>query len=211
MKAVKTLFVIIILTLGIFPGCGSDPEECERMVARYFDIFGIEVQHARGDAFNAELLPSGSSILFANYRGFHILPNVELYGMRTTRKKSILSEFSIISSAWAGVFIPGDQGSETEMLTDISVTTLNDFNEQYPAGSNIEEVISVRIGENIIPLQEFLSSKQNDLIQLADLPYVLIPTIEPSRSNPFQVRVQFDLSTGETYEATSGEVNFLEN
>ena len=208
MSYIKTVLLVVVLTIGIFPGCGGDPEECVRTSPRYFDIFGIEVQHASGNAFSFQILPSGSSLLYENYRGLHVLPNVNLYGSASP-EKSFLSELFKGKSLWAGDFIPGDQGSETEVLSDIDVVTINEFNDTYPAGSSIKDIIEVWVGESLVNLEEFINSKNSSLVQLEDLPYVLRPSVSPSTDIPFQVRITISFENGEAYEAVSGELNIL--
>ena len=202
--------LIVVLTIGIFPGCGGDPEDCERTVPLYFDVFGIELAHASGNAFSFQILPSGSSLLFENYRGIHILPNVNLYGLAEPKKPSLFKQLFQSNSLWAGDFIPGSGGSETEILSNIEVTTINEFSDQYPAGSNIDEIIEVWQGENLIPLADFLASKSESLLQLEDLPYVLRPSIKPPSDVAFEVIIEITFTNGENYSARSGSLNILD-
>ncbi len=210
-KLIRNSVLILFFGIGIFPGCGDDFNECSTDgIPKYFDVFDLEAQHTRGDAFSFELLSNGSSVIFENYRGVHILPNVNLYG--SVEEHSFFYDMSWANFAMAATLVPaGYGGSETEMLTGLDIMTVNDYDADHPAGSNVNDISSVRIGARNFTIDEYVSQKENLLIQIEDLPYVIRPNTAPQIDSNIQFMVTLELSTGEAYTATTGEIIIIEN
>lgn len=202
MNYIKKSILLCILTIGLYPGCANVDCESEN-IPQYFDIFGLDVRHTTGDAFSFQFIENGSTVLYANYRGIHLNVNATFYGQVEEKRNPFLS-FGMGAKLLACVPpSAGYNGSETESLGDIQVTTLFDFDENHPAESDITDLMKVRLFDVVMDLDEFLSSKKNELIQIEDLPYVLFPEKAPTADESFKVRVKITIDPGEEYTAES--------
>ena len=204
----RTFLLIGLITFGIMPGC-NDFLECDINAPQYFDIFGVEVRHAIGTIGSIQFAEENSTSVIDNYFGIQISPDAQFYGLESSRKNS----FSWIGSKlWAsGPAIAGWGGSENEMLEDLQVTTLNDFDDTHPAGSTLNDLLSVRLFDGEQDLDSYIQQNNDRLIQIEDLPYILSLEKAPTADSVFQIRVSMTLSTGEEYSSESPKIFLLSN
>lgn len=202
----KTLFLTVILWIGFSEqGCQKPPDDdffgCCEGIARFIDVEKLSLFHQ-----NVSLSQGNASL-----RDYQLVLAMggRFYGYYDLlQEKESIWAISLMSSAMACDCLgPGFGGSETEILKNITVITVNDFDEQHPAGSNINAMLLISdIGGNFVdkPLDVFI--KQNNA--LISSPYLLLkPTKAPVK--PFQVKVKIELSTGEQYEAESTTITIV--
>jgi len=100
-------------------------------------------------------------------------------------------------------YIPGTKGSKEEALVDFSIITLNDFDADHLANSNINDLFNYYGGyisffDAIpVPLTQFLD-EQTGIIEEEDM--VLELKKAPELNQEFKIKVVLELSTGEVYE-----------
>jgi len=200
MKQVKILLTLF-LTIGFFfPSCiVSDDDDCNCGGSRFFDVEGLEILSFKDDSRSSINLP-GETISLATYGGLYI-DYLARYHAQLTPKRDW--SFSLMNTAYACSCIVGFDGSKEEELVSFSITTLNDFDNDHLAGSDIVDLFDVRgtfFSEENESLSDYLANMTGKLMQ-EDM--LLMPTKVPELNAEVKVRVRMELSTGEVYEADS--------
>lgn len=204
MKTFKTVGLTLLLTIGLLiPSCHEDP--CDGVVFRhFFDIAGIDIANY-SDYSNygegTEILPN-DTISFDELDKVYIDYMVD-YVVHQSSKRDWLT--SLMPMANACSYFPGGSGSKEEKLLDFSIITLNDFDTEHLAGSNINDLFDyhgsqVDLLDNPMPLTQFLE-EQTENIQEEDM--VLSLKKAPELEQEFKVKVVMELSTEEVYEVES--------
>lgn len=196
LRIILTLFLVFGFTLT---NCEEDDCGCPPNEGAYFDILGIEsIRHfERVSETSISLVPDGGQVPFDNYYGFTMGFSVSYLSMNRGEKR----HSSGIGQLYACSCLEysGMEGAKHERLEEVTVITLNDFNESFKANDTINEILLVS-GQ---PLNEYLA--QNT--ELISHPYMTFSLDEqPSLSNPFKVKLVLELSTGEVYEQKSSAV-----
>ena len=94
---------------------------------------------------------------------------------------------------------PGALGSKEEMLSEVTIVTINDFNEDYKAGDTINNLFAV-LGNFSAkpPLDEYILANQNTNIMEENL--LLELTTRPSFDHDLIFDIKVELSTDEKFE-----------
>lgn len=203
MKNFKTILLSLFFTIGfIFPSCKKENLCGGKSIEspRYFDINGLEAvvfQNNKG----YKLLEPLDTISFSGTTGIYMTYQADYHSLRLP---SFNHTFSLINSTMAcSPTIPGYDGSKTEKLENLSIITLNDFDDEHPANSPINDLFEVQSeffnGEDI-QLMEFLQD-QTENIKSQEL--FLILKQAPTSNTAFHFKIIVDLSTGESYETES--------
>lgn len=164
MKNVKTIFLTILLSIGfILPSCKKD--SCDGVDVdsfRYFDIQGIDAFMYK-DTLGFDLITATDSITFSGKVGLYIAYKSDYHGYLAPAKTA---PFSLMNTSWACSFIGGYDGSKTEKLVNLSIITLNDFDEMHPANTSINELLDydgTYQNEDNLPLAEFLANQTENI------------------------------------------------
>jgi len=197
MKKLKVIgFTLILITGFIIPSC--EPEDsCDGpLQSTYFDITEINVLIYSG--FLSEVLPN-ETVAFGELDKIFIDYITDYHGNMPPKRDW---SFSLIPGAYACSPIVGDKGSETEALVNFSITTLNDFDADHLADSNINDLFDYygASGEPLnmpISLTQFLDEQSGNL-QEEDMFLELKKA--PELNQEFKIKVFMELSTGEMYE-----------
>jgi hypothetical protein len=195
----------ILLTLFLFFGltltnCETE-ETCPPIEGAFFDIQGIGslVHHYRLSESSSPPLENNATIPFDTYSGLIMRYSVDFLSLTTPPKSNTgLGQLYALSCVQNG-----EAGSKNEKYENITLVTLNDFNDQYSSGDTINELI--RIGYNQT-INEFLALQDSNNIDQDALFFGLIE--QPTADSKYQVQVTVELNTGEIYSSESNTVEF---
>lgn len=199
MKNIKLLLTLLLVFGFTLTNCEKDDCGCPPFEGAYFDIRGIEsIRHfERISEDVVSPLPDGGQVPFDSYYGFTMEYSLTYLSMDHGNKSHTSGMGQLY--ACSCLEYSGMEGSKHERIEEITVITLNDFNESFKANDTINEILSVH-GQ---PLNEYLA-QNTELISHPAMTFSLDE--EPSSSNPFKVKVVAELSTGETYEQETSTV-----
>ena len=203
MKNLKIISLTILLTTGFFfPSCDKEQgptDSCDGVVfLNYFDVQGLEV-------FSYYDLDNGEKVVPLDIIAFEELDKINIdYQVDYTTFNPPKQDwsFSLIPSAVACSYIPGGQGSKEEAIVNFSIITINDFDDDHLANSDIKDLFDYfgsyweRL-QNPIPLQQFLD-EQTENLKEEDM--ILALKKAPELDQEFRIKVIMELSTGELYE-----------
>ena len=204
MKTLKTIgFMLFLMTGFAIPACEKTVvDSCDGVVFQnYFDIQGVHVS-TYTDYFNQDRVLPSETITFAELDKMYIDYQV-LYITSIQAKRDW--SFSLIPTANACSYIPGTKGSKEEALVSFSITTLNDFDADHLADTNINDLFDY-YGSKWQPLDTPISLVQFLEEQTGNLQgegMILELKKAPELNQEFQVKVVMELSTGEVYEIDS--------
>lgn len=197
MKKLKIIGLTLILITGfIIPGCERN-DDCSDVSASYFDVIGIGELIFLNTSRN--IIAPSETVAFDELGRIHIYYDSDYHTMELPGRDW---SFSLIPIAHACSPIVGEKGSETEALVSLSITTLNDFDADHLAGSNINDLFDYHgsdseILNTAIPLTQFID-EQTENLQHEEM--VLELKKAPELNQAFKVKVAVELSTGEMYE-----------
>lgn len=196
LRITLTLFLVFGFTLT---NCDKDDCGCPPFEGAYFDIRGIEsIRHFERIRENVvSPVPDGGQIPFDHYDGFIMEYSVSYLSMNQGKKRHASGMGQLY--ACSCLEYSGMEGAKHERIEEMTVITLNDFNESFKANDTINEILSVG-GQ---PLNEYLA-QNTELISHPEMTFSLDEP--PSSSNPFKVKLVLELSTGETYEQETSTV-----
>lgn len=191
----KIVFLTLILTIGFtFQNCCNCPE----IDGEFFDIRDMEVIHQDSRGFFTDL----EELSFNEYGFLALIFEVDYIAFQ----ECMHWNFSTMSSAYGcDCTVNGTSGSRDEMIQNLDVITVNDYNEDYAAGDTINELINVFTFGEEIDLNTYVESVVEN-IQETSLRMTLDEV--PTMNNEFQVRIRMDLSTGERYDVISRAISF---
>ncbi|MEL6866978.1 MAG: DUF5034 domain-containing protein [Bacteroidota bacterium] len=104
---------------------------------------------------------------------------------------------------------PVEEYSPIDSITSISITTLNEFDDDHPAGAAINAYFNVLVGTDFIPIEEFdlaLSNRFWDVIN-NDWTVDLMLMVAPPERGDYQFEVEIGLSDGRALVGTSVKVD----
>lgn len=202
MKNFKIITLTILLTTGFFlPSCDDEIDSCDGVdIAsyQYFDIEGVEIQEYK--SLNIQgVLHTSDTVALNDLDKIYIDYLVDYTASNTPRNNW---SFSFMPTANACSILPGTKGSKEEALVDFTITTLNDFDTDHLANSNINDLFDYHGGyldllTTPIPLTQFLNDLTGNL-QEEDM--ILELKKAPEINSEFKIKVAMELSTGEEYE-----------
>ncbi|MBT0607463.1 hypothetical protein [Aequorivita echinoideorum] len=204
----KTKIIVIALVVGLpLQMCTTNNDDCNcgPIAGEFFDITGMDLSsYERIDENEVEILEENEAVAYDTYDGIQLEYDVDF--ISEASQKSL--GFSLISSAYAcSCKQDGYAGSKFEKLSNLTVTTLNDFDEDHLAGSVINDLIVVKSSfrdANGEYLQDFLENYAES--NISD-PYLNLKVDrKPILDENFKVRVKVELSTGEVYEEVTSNI-----
>jgi len=209
MKSAKVLGLTLFLFIGfIVPSCDKSEDDdfgCDCSQYKHFDIQGFrDFSYTRDSFFQEEILPF-DTVSFAEFKGGAIIRYlVDYHAFAEPKHKR---SFSLISTANACSCIGGYAGSKTEKIKDFTITTINDFDNEHPAGSSINDLlITGDFQGNFLPFDEFLNNQTGFIMQ----EWRILKLKKPPVLNPeFNFKIRLELSTGEIYEKAGFPIYIL--
>ena len=205
MQSTRITVLTLLLFMGfIVPSCEDDGVDCSGCAnSIYFDVEGMRVDLMTKDTDGAKSVITEDSLLFAELEEIYIDYEVDYHA---SVPPQFHWSFSLMNTASACTCIPGAGGSKTEKLTALSIITVNEYDTEHPAGSEIHDLLDYYgsafdpIYEGI-PLPTVLAGALGELLDSEDL--LLKLTKAPTMGTDFQLKIVLELSTGEKYEAES--------
>jgi len=207
MKNFKRLALSLLFSIGfVFPGCNGGYPDCNCPESTYFDINGLDLHFSD---VNAYPVVSTDSIEFSDFDLMTVDYLVDYHVNLQTRQDW---SFSLMNTANAcSCPTGGSKGSKTEKLTALSLITINDFDADHLAGSEINDLLDYvgnrsEISSLASTLEEYISNQTGKILEEENL--LLKLTKAPDSNTPFQVKITMELSTKEKYEVTSPAIVF---
>ena len=207
LKSNRTRILVVALGVGLplqmcSPGNGDDCN-CGPITGRFFDINGMEVNNYKKIGDNPSvLITENEAVAYTDYTGLTVEYAVDFI----SRSKSKWADFSLIQSAYACTCISdGDSGSKNEKLANLTVITLNDFDENHRANDTINDLMVVKGFYNLEDqyLEDYL---ENDTLNIQFPALNLKVDRKPTLNENYKVKVVVALSTGEVYEKVSQSI-----
>lgn len=209
MKNLKIFGLTFMLVLGLtFPSCDRNGINCNCPDLTYFNVEGLDVLFYQDS--NLEIpIEALETIPFNTAKYIHLDYLVTYHTLVEPQRDW---SFSLMNAAYACSCLIGFYNSETEKLVDFSITTLNDFDDDHLANSNINDLfeyngffIEDRFENSFNnTLAEHLVNRTDRLLQGEDM--VLKLTKAPELNEEFKIKVRMELSTGEIYEIESESI-----
>lgn len=206
-KNTRTKVLVFTLVIGLplqmcSPDNGGDCN-CGPITGKYFDIRGMELISYRTTSENtySSMLPN-EAVPYDEYAGLRVDYEVDYISQRRPKRPS----FSLIQSAYAcSCIFDGELGSKYEKLSNITVISLNDFDETHSANDTINDLIMVKgfYSQEDQYLQDFLV---NDTLNIQYPGIQLKVDRKPTLNENYKVKVLVELSTGEVYQETSESI-----
>jgi len=201
MKIFKTIGLTFFLTIGlIIPSC--DKDSCDDIVFQnYFDITGISIS-SYSDFQQGTIISATDTVSFDEIDKIFIDYLVD-YTVTAQPKSDWTS--ALMPSVAACSYEPGTKGSKEEALVNFSIITLNDFDSNHLANSNINDLFDyhgsmLNYLNSPISLAQFLDEKSG---KIKEEDVILDLKKAPELNQEFKVRVVMELSTGEVFEVES--------
>ncbi|OAD91498.1 hypothetical protein A7A78_03115 [Aequorivita soesokkakensis] len=181
------------------PG-GGDDCNCGPITGRYFDINGMELNNYKKVGENSvSLMVENEAVPYSDYSGLTVEYSVDYI----SQKRSKWPNFSLTPSAYACSCVGnGESGSKNEKLSNLTVITLNDFDETHRANDTIDDLILVKgyYSEVDEYLEDYLV---NDTQNIQFEGIQLLVDRKPTLNENYKVKVVVELSTGEVYQKVS--------
>ncbi|QQX77160.1 MULTISPECIES: hypothetical protein [Aequorivita] len=208
-NSIKTKVLVIALVVGLpLQMCspnGSDDCNCGPITGAYFDIQGMEMtQYKKTGEDTFEQMEENELVNYSDYKSLLITYDVDFISQKPKRTK--MPSFSFIPSAYAcSCRENGDAGSKNEKLTNITVITLNDFDDNHRANDTLNDIMIVEGAyfEEDQYLEDYLV---NDTLNV-QFPFIRLKVDrKPTLNENYKIRVKVELSTGEVYEKISKSI-----
>ena len=191
------IFLTVTLAIGfIIPGCNMDLGcDCSE-VLKYFDIKDFKAEF--------EFQNGGSSNNWQDLVG-EIIYETEYYGAIEQEEKKLYG-LSFIPTASACSCPPDGWSGSEEGLDSLIITTVNDYNANYPAGSNISGITEFYTYETgaYESFQEFISRNEQAIFE--QVHYFKLKESPAITGTPFKLNIRMVLNNGEEYDVTTQEI-----
>lgn len=204
LKSIRTKVLVFALVVGLplqmcSPENGGDCN-CGPITGAYFDINGMNLNNYKKLGENSVVrMIENEAVPYAEYVGLIVEYEVDYISQNRPKRPS----FSLITSAYACTCVTdGDRGSKYEKLSNITVITLNDFDETHAANDTINDIVLVKsfYSQEDVYLNDYLV---NDTLNIQFPGIQLKVDRKPTLNENYKVKVILELSTGEVYQKVS--------
>lgn len=196
MKIFKLLLTSVLVVGFILPGCDSINCDCSG-VKRYFEVFGLKTELIQANVASVQWQDfQGRMELIATYYG----------DLNISNKENKFYTFSLIPTAAACSCLPdGYDGSEVG-IDSLSFTLTYDYNTNYPAGSDISEILEFSDwGQEFQSYEDYIT-KNDEKIEFEFQKFRLKEA--PDMTNtPLQLTINLILDDGKAFEFTTEGIN----
>lgn len=203
----KTALLTIYFFIGILiPSCDflGPGIDCDCPIDEdYFDVQGLQMDYLDDTGILGDIV-ANQEIAFNQLPEFYVDYEVE-YHAQIEPQQWNWGLNTMPAALACSCLPPGYEGSKTEILENFDIITLNDFDEDHPAGSSILDLFEYKgYYEDEIDgelLADFVNGTMGNLLMYEDMRLDLIQA--PILDATFQFRVILELSEGERYEVES--------
>jgi len=215
MKSLKTIFLTLVLSIGfMLPSCEKEAiiltscGDVDFDAIRFFDINGLTAFWYKADSIRSYMpINPTDSVTFSELGGLFIQYEAAYHG---AIMPDLNPSFSLMTTALACTYIPGSEGSKTEKLTNLSIITLNDFDEDHLANNALNDIMNFKgdyLEMDDLPLIDYLANQtENIKSQYLLLQLNKAPTLNPE----VKIQIKVELSTGEIYETEIEPILIME-
>jgi len=195
----KTLLFTLLLTVGFtFQNCCNCPD----ILGYFFDIKDMKIinQDSQGLFINNDQIP------YDDFGFLTLLFEVDYIAYEEVERAG--TTFSSMNAAYGcDCLANGGGGSRDEIIEDLVIITINDFDDNHLANDTITDLFTVttRGGLGTIDLPDYILDNE-DRVRETTLPLSL--KSRPTLNQELQVRLRLELSTGERYDAISQAITF---
>jgi len=189
----KIILSLLFVIVGLLPACYLC--NCPDIDNDFFDIFDLEVIATNSD-YTAII--ADERIAFQDLQFINLDYQVDYVAELTPS----CNHGRWLNAAWAcSCDVEGSSGAKSERMIDLTITTLNDYTLEYPAGSVLNDLIYPANYGDSYSLDEYVDDFRERLIPNESLKLSLLH--RPSENPELHLRVRLELSNGEVYEADS--------
>ena len=209
MHRIKTILLTLYFFVGILvPSCEFiDPGlDCDCSDYRYFDVTDLTIDPVQ-DFDRPSPVPPGQQLSLSEFAGFYLDYVTDYHACLEPKENWSLN---LMAPAYGCSCALGWEGSKNEELVDFTVTTINDFDDDHLAGTNINDLLQYEgsyFGQDDRPLTEFIEEERMSKLRFEDMHLGL--TKAPELDSVLQVQVRMELSTGEVFEVSSAAIVLL--
>ncbi len=216
MKTARNIILTFLLASSLLaPACNTTDDDCNcGNVREFFDIQGVASSNFRtleNSGFNIQPLLEEDAVEWDRYSLASEFA-VEYYGMAPTDKKepSFWSGLSLINEAWACSCLPNGFSGSEETLDFLDLITLEDFDDNHPAGSSIKDILNIRTFSEFEGLIHSEMDLDVFLVQereaIAYKSFDLLLQVPPATTSTQQFQLIIQLSNGESYSIDSPSI-----
>lgn len=204
----KTLSLIILFIIGGVgvPGCFNCNCPDSSAIAKYADIEGLSsfISRQGPSVSGSGNIKDNDKVSWSDIHSFSVLYTIRTYGHHSPSQK-ILRYWG--SAAYACDCVqPGYLGSP-ERLKFMTIKTVFDFDANYPAGSTLDEWVSVGFYPASETLKNYLAKGPISGISLGR--HDLVITKKPSAKGSFALDVTVELDNGEVYTTRTPVIELI--
>ena len=189
---VLTVIIFFNLAITIFQSCcepGTVTHKLESLQAELKRITGIEVSGSlnSGNFIVEEYQPGGNGIRY------------DSLGIRINNNLTVAENITPRLNLGGSNLYACEPGEEYDILSEVIITSSEDYNDAYPKGSNLDEIMNVRNyysvqGNNI---SYFMANKQLD-----NTAFFYTFTYPPSADKYHDITFKYYLVGGGEYHTT---------
>ena len=209
MKRLRVTLLTLYLFIGILvPSCDWFTDDCDCSGYQYFDVEGLDLQAFVNEA-EGRRVEENETLRLSDFEGFY-LDYLVTYHARAERCSR--GSFNLLSPLLACSCLPGGTGSKTEELVAFTITTLNDFDADHPAGSSLNDVFLYQgsyFNTGAGSLVNFLDEEGQRMLTREDIR--LRPDRAPTLDSVLHLQMTLELNQGETYTVESVPFVLLPN
>lgn len=173
---------------------------CSGDLDSYFDVTGLRVRNIEdGGRTRNDYIPGQDSYrnvseAYTESYGLYVSPQLRYYA-------------SVPAAAALHACSPDEGGKGTrEIIEDIQVTSNQDFDEQHPAGSSLNDLFSINdiYTHELIELNQFLQGNPAARREK----FILRMRKKPTKSMIHQFTIKYAHTDGERFEETAKPITF---
>ncbi len=197
----KIAFTLILAIGFILPSCNNDDGiDCDcPTVNQYFDIGGLDVLLSEENGIDNSAAYRWSDLLGTlDY-------DVTYYGnLKKKKKHTFFTSISLIPTASACSCLWNGYAGSEEGIESLTFKTIFDYNVDYPAGSDISDIIRLNLNSgNYESVDNFIT--ENNTIIFNEFSQFKLEEA-PTANSVFQLEIEMTLTNGETHSILTDEI-----
>lgn len=200
----RTTFLTLLFWVGLvaIPSCNRYPCNCPDIPEKYIDIEGVSGDIAKKSTTGPIAVQVGDKLSWSELVSFYARYKTRKYDYQSPAE--LLPSFGMAAHA-CDCPTPGYLGTQ-EKLKYMTVETVYAFDATHPAGSVINDLVSMKIFPNPIPLNDYFS-KGPTPYGGDSLEFIL--TKSPANKGPFALGITAELDNRESYTAQTPLIDLI--